>query len=72
MGGVVYSLALFRRVTNTPQSIVLTVPGCASSMAATMLWICGLMTGQLIADITNTAKGKPLNPLLAPDVLVAR
>src|SRR5579863_1502892 len=59
--GGAYSIsseARLGRGTNTPQSIVSTVPGRASSSAAEILSTWGLTTGQLIADIISTAKGR--------------
>jgi hypothetical protein len=49
----------FERGTNKPQSINVTVRGCAATMAAVMFSTCGLTTGQLIADMISTAKERP-------------
>ncbi len=47
------------RGMNTPQSTAFTVPGRASSRAAEIFSVCLLTTGQLMADITSTANGRP-------------
>ena len=54
-----YSAKGRARATNTPQSIGPTVPGRASSIAAEIVSMYDLTTGQLIADMIKTAKGSP-------------